>query len=225
MTSIPFENRAAAGRELASKMAVEPGWHDSVVLALPRGGVPVGSELARALDAELDLMMVRKIGTPGQSEFAMGAVSSGGVCLRNDAVIKEADVSEKEFRQAWRDAERELDRLECLYRKHRHFPTVRERRVILVDDGLATGTSMLAAIQTVSRLHPLEIVVAVPVGSQDAVEKVGRVADQVVCLATPEPFLAVGLHYRDFDQVSDQEVCATLHSASASPQNSILESA
>ena len=206
MNELPFENRIAAGRLLALCLRAGRALQDPLVMALPPGGVPVALEVARALGAELDLVMVRKLGVPGQADFVMGAVADGGVRLRNKQMIREAEIGDEEFREVRRLEMVELHHHEILYRGVRPMPRVQGRSVILVDDGLASGTTMRAAILAAKRLHPLEILVAVPVASAPGIELVERDADEVLCLKTPEPLLSVGLCYREFEPVSDKEV-------------------
>ncbi len=204
-----FENRQQAGRRLAQALTAWHGRKDLLVLALPRGGVPVAAEVAKALLAPLDVVVVRKLGYPGQEEFAMGAIASGGVQVMSD-VAGGWPVSEQAVRSAVQREQAELVRRERAYRGNRPPPQIKDQVVILVDDGLATGATMRAAVQSVRARQPARIVVAVPVASNDALASVGSVADEVVCLQTPEPFHAVGLWYRDFDQTSDEEVAQLL---------------
>jgi len=179
---------------------------DVVVLALPRGGVPVAYEVARALDAPLDVFVVRKIGVPGQAEMALGAIASGGVRVLDDDLVRALQIPQSSV-QAVIDRElEELERRERVYRDGRPVPEVAGRTVILVDDGLATGASMQAALQALRRRGPARIVVAVPVGSSDSCDAMRALADEVVCAWTPEPFRAVGLWYEDFAQTTDDEV-------------------
>ena len=203
-----FENRQQAGRRLAQALMPWHGRKDLLVLALPRGGVPVAAEVAKALQAPLDVVVVRKLGYPGQEEFAMGAIASGGVQVMSD--VAGWPVSEQAVRSAVQREQAELLRREQAYRGHKPPPLIKDQVVILVDDGLATGATMRAAVQSVRARQPARIVVAVPVASSDALASVGSVADEVVCLQTPEPFHAVGLWYRDFDQTSDEEVAQLL---------------
>jgi predicted phosphoribosyltransferase len=177
-----------------------------LVLALPRGGVPVAAEVARALGAPLDIFLVRKLGVPGHEELAMGAVATGGTRVLNDRVVRALGIPEYLVDAVAAREEAELARRERLYRGDRPPPVVRGRTVILVDDGLATGASMQAAIQALRRLEPARIVVAVPAGAPETCEALRGVADDVVCTVTPEPFRAVGLWYDDFSQTSDEEV-------------------
>ena len=205
----PYADRDEAGRELAARLGAHAGRDDVVVLALPRGGVPVAAPVAAALGAPLDVLVVRKLGHPGQPEVAMGAIAgvAGEVELvRNERVLAMAPVSEERF-QAVHDAElEELRRREREYREGRAPAAVGDAVVLLVDDGLATGSTMLAAVAAVRRRDPARVVVAVPIGAADTCRRLGEVADEVVCAWTPDPFSAVGQGYRDFRQTPDDEV-------------------
>jgi erythromycin esterase-like protein/predicted phosphoribosyltransferase len=201
-----FKNRTEAGRLLARRLMAYVNRPDVLVLALPRGGVPVAAELAHELGAPLDVFLVRKLGVPGHEELAFGAIAEGGVEVRNESIVRELGMS-REFLDRIAVRERlELDRRDQLYRGGRPFPGVHDRTVVLVDDGLATGATMEAAVLALRRLHPVRIVVAAPVGSTDACTRLARLADDVICLATPEPFDAVGLWYDSFGQTTDAEV-------------------
>ena len=202
----PFRSRGHAGRELAVKLASYARRSDVTVFGLARGGVPVAYEIARALAAPLDVLLVRKLGVPGDDELAMGAIASGGVRVLNEDVIQNADISPSALDMVLRREQQELARRERLYRGERPPLTVRDAIVILVDDGLATGSTMDAAIQAVRRQRPARIVVAVPVGAWETCEDFRAQVDEVVCLVTPHPFVAVGLWYDDFSQISDDEV-------------------
>jgi putative phosphoribosyl transferase len=218
-SALPMADRRAAGRALADELAVELGagertdppaaaLEDIVVLALPRGGVPVAAEVARRLRAPLDLMIVRKLGHPEQPELAMGAIASGGVLVRNEAIA--AGVDPAAFERVLARERAELQRRERLYRGDRTPVPLRGRRVVLVDDGLATGATMRAAAEAVARQRPARLIVAVPVAAADSLARLAGCVDDVVCLATPEPFYAIGLWYRDFPQVSDDAVRSLL---------------
>jgi putative phosphoribosyl transferase len=208
-----FRNRIDAGDRLAEKLEHYASRPDVIVLALPRGGVPVGYEVARTLGVPLDVFLVRKLGVPGREELAMGAIASGGVRVLNEDVISELQIP-----QHWVDlvAARELEELrrrEAAYRDGRRAPDVCSKTVILVDDGLATGASMRAAVAALRKLGPARIVVAVPVGAQQTCDEFRDVTDEVVCTETPDPFYAVGSWYADFDQTTDDEVRALLADA------------
>lgn len=208
-----FPNRAEAGRELAAALGSYAGRRDVIVLALPRGGVPVGYEVAHALDAPLDVFVVRKLGLPANEELAMGALASGGVRILDDYVLRLYHVTPDDLARVTSWEQAELERREQLYRGARSFPDLAGRTVILVDDGLATGSTMRAAIAALRLEHPSTIVVAVPVGAKETCDAVRELADQVVCARTPEPFHAVGMWYDDFSQTSDEEVHALLERA------------
>ncbi len=201
-----FRNRTEAGRRLATDLIQYAGRADVRVLALPRGGVPVAFEVARALDAPLDVFVVRKLGLPGHEEYAMGAIASGDVVLVNEQVIQQMGVSQHAVERVLADERRELARREQQYRGSRPPLDVEGNTVLLVDDGLATGASMFAAVAALKRERPARVVVAVPVASRETCEALRREADDVVCSMTPEPFYAVGLWYEDFSQTSDEEV-------------------
>jgi predicted phosphoribosyltransferase len=186
-----------------------------VVLALPRGGVPVAYEVARALVAPLDVFVVRKLGLPGHPELAMGAIASGGVRVLNEDVLESVVVSQPAIDAVTRTEQLELERRERAYRDGRPPVPIEGRILILVDDGLATGSTMRAAVLAVRRLHPARVVVAVPVGAWQTCQALGEVADEVVCPFTPEPFRAVGLWYADFSQTTDEEVRQLLAHSSA----------
>lgn len=206
-----FLDRTEAGRRLADALEGYAG-RDAVVLALPRGGVPVAAEVASRLGAPLDLLIVRKIGVPYQPELAMGAVVDGAapVVVRNEDVIRGADVTQGEFDRV-RDRElAEIERRRARYLAGRRPVEVAGRTVIVVDDGIATGATVRAAIRGLRRKKPAEIVLAVPVAPPDTVAMLEEEADRVVCLEQPSFFEAIGLHYRDFRQVADEEVIATL---------------
>ena len=185
------------------------------MLGLPRGGVPVAFEVARALGAPLDVFVVRKLGVPGHEELAMGAIASGGVRVLNEEVVRTLGLGKSEIEAATRREERELERRERQYRDGAAPVDVRGKTVILVDDGLATGSSMRAAVAALNRLRAGKVVVAVPVAPADACESLREVAGDVVCAETPEPFWAVGAWYEDFDQIEDDEVRALLAHARA----------
>ena len=201
-----YADRAEAGRALAASLTEYAGRPDVVVLALPRGGVPVASRVAQALDAPLDVFLVRKLGFPGSEEFAMGAIASGGVRVLNEPVLERYGVPEAVVETIARREERELTRREKSYRGDLPPLDLHGKTAIVVDDGLATGFSMRAAVKALRSLGPRRIVVAVPVGPRETVEELRLLADQVVCPAMPEPFLAVGRFYDDFEQTTDREV-------------------
>ncbi len=201
-----FRNRFDAGRQLAARLGRYAGRSDVVVLALPRGGVPVGYEVARALGAPLDVFVVRKLGVPGHEELAMGAIASGGVRVLNEDVLRELPLSQEEIDAVAAAEQRELARREAAYRDGRHPVDVRDKIVILVDDGLATGATMRAAVAALRRLGPARVVVAVPVGAPSTCADLNDEADEAICAQEPEPFFAVGMWYQDFTQTSDEEV-------------------
>jgi len=205
-----FKDRRDAGRQLAGAVAHFSGQGDVIVLALPRGGVPVAYEVARAIGAPLDVFLVRKLGTPGQPELAMGAIASGGVVVMNDDVLRHVSVAPAELAAVTREETAELERRERAYRGLRPHPSLEGRVVILVDDGLATGSSMRAAVRAVRAQKPQRLVVAVPVGAFSTCEGLRGEADEVVCLQRPRDFAAVGHWYEDFSQTSDAEVQALL---------------
>jgi putative phosphoribosyl transferase len=201
-----FEDRADAGRRLAEALKTYAGRSDLIVLALPRGGVPVAYEVARALNAPLDLLIVRKLGTPGNPELAMGAIASGGASVLNREVVSMYRISDETIEQAAAKERRELERRERLYRGDRPYPELENRCIIVVDDGIATGATMRAGLAALRQKNPACIVVAVPLAPPDTLERLRTEVDEVVCLTTPEPFFAVGQGYRDFSQTSDDEV-------------------
>ena len=210
-----FLDRHDAGRRLGAALAAA-GYDrdgDVIILALPRGGVPVGYEVARRLDAPLDVFLVRKLGVPGHEELAMGAIASGGVLVLNDDVLRHARVGQAEVDHAARRETAELARRERAYRGDRPLPGVDGKTVILIDDGLATGASMRAAAEAVRRLNPKRVVVAVPVAAPETCEHFRGLVDDVVCAVTPQPFAAVGMWYEDFSQTSDDEVRELLERA------------
>jgi putative phosphoribosyl transferase len=200
-----FRDRTHAGQELAQRLAGYCGRSDVLVLGLPRGGVPVAYEVARALGAPLDVFMVRKLGVPFQPELAMGAIASGGARL-NQEVIDALGLSQDDIERAAAEEELELARRERLYRGDRPFPRVHGRTVIVIDDGLATGSTMHAAVAAIRNLGAAPIVIAVPVAPPETVTRLADDVDEVVAVSTPEPFFAIGQHYEDFAQTSDDEV-------------------
>jgi predicted phosphoribosyltransferase len=210
---VVFDDREHAGRVLAQRLRHYAGRDDVLVLALPRGGVPVAFEVARALRAPLDIFLVRKLGAPGHEELAMGAIASGGVRVINHEVVDALGVPNSAIEATAAREERELKRREEAYRGPRPAPQVERRTVILVDDGLATGSSMRAAVAALRQQKPARIVVAVPVAAPSTCEEFRTEVDEIVCATTPEPFLAVGRWYHDFAQTSDEDVRALLERA------------
>lgn len=210
-----FHDRSEAGRALAEHLSAYAGRSDVIVLGLPRGGVPVAYEVARALGAPLDVFLVRKLGVPGREELAMGAIASGGVRLLNQEVVRVLRIPDKIINAVTVEEERELQRRERSYRGDRPPPEVMGRIVILVDDGLATGSSMRAAVAALRRHQPKKIVVAVPVASPSTCEELRQEVDDVVCARVHEPFYAVGLWYEDFGQTTDEEVHDLLERAAS----------
>ena len=204
-----FRNRAAAGRSLAEQLQdyARPG---VVVLGLPRGGIPVAAEVASRLTAPMDVFLVRKLGVPGHPELAMGAIADGGVIVVNEDVVRDLHITPSAFDEVAARERLELDRRDLAYRGTRKPPPLHSRAVILVDDGLATGSTMEAAARAVRRHAPAELVIAAPVGARETCERLKAIADRVVCATTPEPFSAVGLWYDDFSQTTDDEVTRLL---------------
>jgi putative phosphoribosyl transferase len=205
-----FENREAAGRYLSSQLRRYRGRPDLLVLALPRGGLPVGRAVAEALGAPLDVFLVRKLGFPGRPELAMGAIATGGVVVLNDDVVHTYGLRPDEIMPVIQAERAELKRRERLYRGDWPMPELHGRTVILVDDGLATGATMRAAVGALRRLGAAHIVVAAPVASREACDEVGAEVESIVCGATPDPFYAVGLWYHDFREIGDEEVVRIL---------------
>lgn len=201
-----FHDRRDAGQWLAADLHAYAARTDVIVLALPRGGVPVGYEVAATLGAPLDVFVVRKLGLPGHEELAMGALASGGVRVLDEELIRLARVTPAEVSRVTTAEQAELERRERRYRGDRPFPDLRGKTAILVDDGLATGSTMRAAVTALRIEGPTRIVVAVPVAAAETRDALKRLADDVVCAVTPEPFHAVGLWYDDFSQTTDDEV-------------------
>jgi putative phosphoribosyl transferase len=201
-----FRDRRDAGRRLAAELRDYRRRPDVIVLALPRGGIPVGYEVAKALGAPLDVFVVRKLGLPWHEELAMGAIASGGVRVLDDDLIRVARVSDAEVQRVTAIEEAELERRERQYRGDRAFPDLSGKTVILVDDGLATGSTMRAGVVALRQERPAKIVVAVPVAAPETCDAFRDIADEIVCAETPEPFQAVGIWYEDFSQTTDEEV-------------------
>jgi putative phosphoribosyl transferase len=201
-----FRDRTEAGRVLAAALRPYAGRPNLLVLALPRGGVPVGFEVARALHAPLDIMLVRKLGVPGHEELAMGAIASGGIRVVSEDVVRMLGIPERVIATVAAAEEQELERRERLYRDGRPMADVWGRTVLLVDDGLATGSTMRAAAAALKAQHLERLIVAVPIGATETCELLRHEVDDVVCARTPEPFNAVGLWYQDFSQTTDDEV-------------------
>ena len=205
MVHLPFHDREEAGRILADHLVFHKLANEATVLALPRGGVPVGYAIASRLRLRLDVLIVRKLGVPWQPELAMGAIA-GGVRVLDERMITELGISSEAIDRVAELEEAEIKRRETLYRRGKKPLELSERAVILVDDGLATGSTMSAAARCVARLRPARLIIAIPVGSRDACARLLKEADDVLCLATPEPFIAVGRWYQHFEQTSDAEV-------------------
>jgi predicted phosphoribosyltransferase len=212
-----FPNRYVAGQWLAAKLQDYANRPDVIVLALPRGGVPVAFEVATALHVPMDVFIVRKLGVPGHEELAMGAIASGGVRLLNQNVIQGFGIPQNLIEMITEKEQRELERQEREYRQGRPPLDVRGKTVILVDDGLATGASMHVAVAALKQMHPAHIVIAVPVAAQETCNEFQGEVDQVVCSVTPEPFWSVGQWYDDFSQISDEEVRDLLRRAATLP--------
>jgi putative phosphoribosyl transferase len=215
--NVLYRDRADAGATLAGLLGQYAGRDDLLVLGLPRGGVPVAYQVARALGAPLDVFLVRKLGVPGREELAMGAIASGGVRVVNRQLVEGLGIPVAMVERTIEAEQRELDRRERAYREDRPPPQVEGKVVVLVDDGLATGSTMRAAIAAVRRLGPARLVVAVPTAPSATCQELREEADEVICASTPARFRAVGLSYRQFPQVSDEEVRQLLHRARSAP--------
>jgi putative phosphoribosyl transferase len=208
-----FTGRSDAGLALAKELEDYRDRDDVIVLALPRGGVPVGAVVAERLNVPLDIFLVRKLGFPGHEEFAIGAIASGGIRVMNQAALQMGRISQEEIDEIAAHEEIELERREDEYRGDRPHLKLDGKIIILVDDGLATGSTMRAAVAALRQQNPAKIIVAVPVASADACELLSREADEVLCASIPEPFHAVGLWYEDFAQTTDEEVKELLQRA------------
>jgi predicted phosphoribosyltransferase len=195
---------------LAQRLTAYAQWPGVLVLALPRGGVPVAFEVAQALNVPLDVFLVRKLGVPGYEELALGALASGGVRVLNQDVIASLNIPAELIEAVAAREQQELERRERAYRDDRPAPVIQGRVIILIDDGLATGSTMYAAVAALKQKHPAKLIVAVPVAARATCEEFQSVVDEVICVLTPEPFMAVGLWYRDFSQTTDEEVRALL---------------
>jgi len=213
--AVPFRDRVEGGRLLASRLARYANRSNVQILALPRGGVPVGLEVARALNAPLDVFVVRKLGVPGHEELAMGAIASGGVQVVNRDVVDNLRISRALIEKVAARERQELERREHLYRDDRPVPELRHKIVILVDDGLATGSTMHAAVAALRQKHPAKVIVAVPTAAPSTCNEFVTEVDEIVCAETPQPFYAVGAWYDDFTQVTDQQVREMLEQQAA----------
>lgn len=212
-----FANRTEAGRLLAEKLGKYAGRDDVIVLGLPRGGVPVAYEVAKRLGAPLDVFIVRKLGVPGFEELAAGAIASGGVRVLNEDVMRAIPHADEAIEAVTARETAELERREHEYRDGRPAPELRDRAVILIDDGLATGATMRAAVKALRQSAATKIVVAVPVGPPDTCREIEQQADETICLSTPEFFQAVGQYYEDFSQTSDDDVRELLSAVQEQP--------
>ena len=218
-----FHDRVDAGQFLAASLGEYAGRPDVLVLALPRGGVPVAFEIAKALGVAMDVFIVRKLGVPGHEELAMGAIASGGVRVLNEDVLRHLVITPAALDAVTERERTELARREAAYRDGRPLPELRSRIVILVDDGLATGSTMRAAVAAVRQQRPARIVIAVPTAARETCEELRREADAIVCGMTPEPFYGVGQWYEDFGQTSDEEVRELLARARERAGNAKLQ--
>ncbi|MBX3708420.1 MAG: phosphoribosyltransferase [Gammaproteobacteria bacterium] len=201
-----YKNRVEAGKILAQVLSTYEGNQNVLVLALPRGGVPVAFQMAIALKLPLDVFIVRKLGVPGHSELAMGAVAMGGADVFNEDIIRDLQISKEAVQQVIADEQKELNRREIAYRGHRAFPSLKNKTVILVDDGIATGATIRAAVKALKQLEPDKIIIAVPVADQSVCDELEPLVDQLVCPLRPAHFQAVGAWYEDFSQTEDEEV-------------------
>ncbi len=208
-----FKDRMQAGELLSHRLTAYARRPDVIVLALPRGGVPVGFVVAKKLAVPLDILLVRKLGFPGQEEYAMGAIASGGICILQAEAMSALDIPVPVIEAVAQRELREIERREKNYRADRPPPQLQEHVVILVDDGLATGATMQVAVHVVRNANPARVIVAVPVGAPDTCEKLRGEVDELICLSTPDPFYAVGMWYEDFEQVNDEEVKNMLEEA------------
>lgn len=214
-----FKDRRDAGKQLAQELIAYAGGSDVIVLALPRGGVPVAYEVARALNAPLDIFIVRKLGLPGHEELAIGAIASGGIRVLNHDIVQGLQIQQTLIETVTHQELQELERRERAYRGDRPLPDVGGRTVILVDDGLATGASMRAAVAALRAQNPARIVVAVPTAAQETCQAFEPEVDEIVCAMTPEPFYGVGRWYENFSQTTDEEVRALLEEAARQLQH------
>lgn len=212
-----FEDRVDAGKKLAKELSKYANRSDVLILALPRGGVPVAFEVAKELNVKMDVFIVRKLGVPGNEELAMGAISSDNVLVLNEDIVSSFQMSEKVINMVSENELKELKRRERIYRGDRPKPEISDSTVILIDDGLATGATMRAAVSAIKTKNPAKIVVAVPTGAPDTCELFKMEVDEVICIATPEPFYGVGAWYGNFSQTTDEEVCKLLDKARALP--------
>ena len=213
-----FPNRAEAGRLLAEKLEKYEGLDDVIVLGLPRGGVPVAYEVAKRLRAPLDVFIVRKLGVPGFEELAAGAIASGGVRVLNEDVVRAIPYATEAIEAVTTKETAELERREQIYREERAAPELRDKTVILVDDGLATGATMRAAVKALRQRGAAKIIVAVPVAPPDTCQEIAHEADETICLSTPPFFQAVGQYYENFSQTSDDDVRELLTKAAQERQ-------
>jgi putative phosphoribosyl transferase len=213
MMFTPFRDRTEAGKLLAKLLTAYTNQRDVLVLALPRGGVPVAFEIARALHAPLDVIVVRKLGVPGQEELALGAIATGGVRILNKDVVQFLDIPDEMIDLIAENEQQELERRERLYRGDRPVYAVQGRKVILVDDGIATGATMHAAVAAIKERRPSRIIIAVPTAAPSTCDEFAAEVDELVCVLRPEPFIAVGYWYRQFSQTTDEEVRNLLEQA------------
>ncbi|MDQ1254148.1 MAG: Phosphoribosyl transferase [Euryarchaeota archaeon] len=208
-----FNDRTDAGKILSERLSEYANREDVLILALPRGGVPVAFEVAKELNLKMDIFIVRKLGVPGNEELAMGAIASGNIRVLNEDVIRSFRIPQKAIDEATANELEELERRERIYRKNRPVPKISGSTVILIDDGLATGATMRAAVAAVKTKNPAKVIIAVPVAAPDTCSDFGSEVDEVMCVATPEPFYGVGAWYEDFSQTTDKEVCDLLDKA------------
>lgn len=207
-------DRPEAGRLLADQLMQYANQKDVIVLALPRGGVPVAFEISKALKAPLDVFLVRKLGVPDQPELAMGAIAMGGTKVFNESIVNSLALSPSIIESVIEAETHELQRRNEVYRQNRPIPDLKNKTVILVDDGLATGATMRAAVLAIKKMYPKILIVAVPVSAYDTYLEFQKLVDQIICLYTPEPFYSIGLWYDDFNQTADEEVLMLLAEAS-----------
>jgi putative phosphoribosyl transferase len=216
---IGYKNRSEAGKKLAAKLHVYANRPDVIILGLPRGGIPVAFEVATKLGLPLDVFVVRKLGVPGHEELAMGAIASGGVKVLNQDIVQGLNISRDAIESVANKQNEELKRREQLYRGNHPHLDVKNLTVILVDDGLATGATMRAAVQALRKQKPVGIIVAVPAAAPEACEELGEEADDIICAITPDPFFSVGSWYEDFSQTTDDEVRQLLKIAHEAEKN------